>query len=71
VWYAVTSAEWQAEWRAGARAMKAAERAMVATGSPVAEREWQLEHTRKLACTCLVLESGPLGSRSRNSLLAH
>ena len=34
------------------------------------EETWQLEHTRELACTCVVLETDPEGTRSRNSLLA-
>lgn len=35
-----------------------------------AEHKWQIRHTRKRACTCLVLEPAPPGARSRNSLLA-
>ena len=48
-------------------ALKASE----AADDPVVEREWQLAHTRELACTCPPIPEGDLACRrGRNSLLA-
>jgi hypothetical protein len=58
-----------------AQAMNVAtDAAMAAANLPrshQAENKWQLEHTRKLVCTCPVpLAAASFGSRIRNSLLA-
>jgi hypothetical protein len=71
VWHAVGTAETPT----GAKAINAAADAALAAqylpgGSSDSEQEWQLEHTRKLACICSILVPTPLDARSRNSLLA-
>ena len=67
VWYATLAATSIQSPKAD-HATIAASKAMGALGSH--EREWQLDHTRELACACIALATGPEGARSRNSLLA-
>jgi hypothetical protein len=67
IWYAIDAAFMPSVVKVMDVAMNAAN----AMDDSAAEREWQLGHTRKLACACLTPFAAPsFGSRIRNSLLA-
>jgi hypothetical protein len=72
VWSACATTDIQTSTQAVQAAADAATARIDASGVGwKAEREWQLEHTRKLACTCITSKTNPSETRSRNSLLAH
>lgn len=67
--WAATNAQWVSDATIRAVAISIATAAVKVTSDHDAEQEWQIAHTRALACTCPAMSPVILESRSRNSIL--